>query len=127
MTLTASPPRAVSLYLTFMSAPVSRMVLIDLVQRHVCSPSPRSAIRAAVIALTDADRVALDARDLHQAADRVAGQAEVVLHADLGGVLDLRRACRRAPRPAPPAAIEQAEPTSPWQPTSAPEIDAFSL
>ena len=26
-----------------------------------------------------------------------------------------------------PAAIEQAEPTSPWQPTSAPEIDAFSL
>jgi len=28
MTLTASPPRAVSLYLVFMSAPVSRMVLI---------------------------------------------------------------------------------------------------
>ena len=26
-----------------------------------------------------------------------------------------------------PAAIEHAEPTSPWQPTSAPEIDAFSL
>src|SRR5204862_1814339 len=26
-----------------------------------------------------------------------------------------------------PAAIEQADPTSPWQPTSAPEIDAFSL
>src|SRR5690606_25568983 len=28
--------------------------------------------------------VAFDARDLHQAADRVAGQPEVVLHADLG-------------------------------------------
>ena len=27
----------------------------------------------------------------------------------------------------PAAAIEQAEPTSPWQPTSAPEIDAFAL
>jgi hypothetical protein len=27
----------------------------------------------------------------------------------------------------PPAAIEQAEPTSPWQPTSAPLIEAFSL
>ena len=27
----------------------------------------------------------------------------------------------------PPAAIEHATPTSPWQPTSAPEIDAFSL
>ena len=26
-----------------------------------------------------------------------------------------------------PAAIEQATPTSPWQPTSAPEIEAFSL
>ena len=26
-----------------------------------------------------------------------------------------------------PAAMEQAEPTSPWQPTSAPEIEAFSL
>ena len=26
-----------------------------------------------------------------------------------------------------PAAIEQAEPTSPWQPTSAPLMDAFSL
>src|SRR2546423_4356304 len=33
--------------------------------------------------------VAFDARDLDEAADRVAGQAEVVLHADLGGVLDL--------------------------------------
>jgi len=27
----------------------------------------------------------------------------------------------------PPAAMEQADPTSPWQPTSAPEIEAFSL
>ncbi|MNS99507.1 hypothetical protein D3C72_1339120 [compost metagenome] len=26
-----------------------------------------------------------------------------------------------------PAAIEQATPTSPWQPTSAPEMEAFSL
>src|SRR5690606_19483187 len=36
--------------------------------------------------------VALDARDLHQPADRVAGQPEVVLHADLGRVLHLRHA-----------------------------------
>ena len=27
----------------------------------------------------------------------------------------------------PAAAMEDAEPTSPWQPTSAPEIDAFVL
>src|SRR5690606_10044085 len=33
--------------------------------------------------------VALDAGDLDQAAHRVAGEAEVVLHADLGRVLDL--------------------------------------
>ena len=36
------------------------------------------------------DRVALDARDLHQAADGVTRQPQVVLDADLGGVLDLR-------------------------------------
>src|SRR4051794_35299649 len=35
------------------------------------------------------DGVALDAGDLHQPADRVAGEAEVVLDADLGGVLHL--------------------------------------
>ena len=39
--------------------------------------------------LDGAHRVALDAGNLHQSRDRVAGQAEVVLHADLGGVLDL--------------------------------------
>jgi len=33
-------------------------------------------------------RVALDAGDLHQAADRIAGHAEVVFHADFGRVLD---------------------------------------
>ena len=49
------------------------------------------AIRAAVIALTDADRVAFDAGDLHQPADRVAGQPQVVLDTDLGRVLDLLR------------------------------------
>ena len=36
--------------------------------------------------------IALDAGHLHQAADRVARQAEVVFHADLGGVFDLGHA-----------------------------------
>ena len=45
--LTASPPRAVSLYLVFMSAPVSRMVLMTLSRLTWCVPSPRSAMRAA--------------------------------------------------------------------------------
>src|SRR5690606_20330419 len=39
--------------------------------------------------LDGADGVALDGADLDEAADRVAGEAEVVLDADLGGVLDL--------------------------------------
>src|SRR4029453_18039036 len=51
--LTASPPRAVSLYLIFMSAPVCIMVLITLSRLTVCRPSPCSASRAAVIACTD--------------------------------------------------------------------------
>ena len=54
-------------------------------------PSPCSASRAAVTAVDDCDGVALDARHLHQAADRVAGEAEVVFHGDLGGVLHLLR------------------------------------
>jgi len=49
-----------------------------------------------------------------------------VLHADLGGVLDLLvGAVERGDRPA--AAIEQATPTSPWQPISAPEMEALRL
>ncbi len=37
-------------------------------------------------------RVALDTGHLHQTADRVAGQAEVVFHADFRSVLDLLHA-----------------------------------
>ena len=46
-------------------------------------------------------RVAFNAGDLHEAADGVAGEAEVVLHADLCGVFDLRVGAaqrRRQPR-----------------------------
>ena len=39
--------------------------------------------------LAGGDRVAFDARHLHEPGDRIAGQAEVVLHGDLGGVLHL--------------------------------------
>src|ERR687889_2665773 len=41
--------------------------------------------------LDRADGVALDARDLHQPSDGVAGEPQVVLDADLGGVLHLLR------------------------------------
>src|SRR5206468_3164752 len=45
--------------------------------------------------LDRADRVALDAGHLDEAADRIAGEAEIVLHADLGGVLDLSGAAAK--------------------------------
>jgi hypothetical protein len=83
-------------------------------------------MRAALMALTERNGVALDAGDLHQPAHRVAGQAQVVLHADLGGVLHLRRRAAQHGAQAP-AAMLQATPTSPWQPTSAPLMLAFSL
>jgi len=51
---TASPPRAVSLYLVIMSAPVSRMVLMTWSRLTWWVPSPRSAMRAALMAFTDA-------------------------------------------------------------------------
>ena len=89
MTLTASPPRAVSLYLIFMSAPVSRMVLIALSRRDLVAAVAAEGEPGRVDRLDRGDGVALDAGDLHEAADRVAGEAEVVLDADLGGVLDL--------------------------------------
>src|SRR5690606_6368533 len=54
ITFTARPPREVSLYLVFMSAPVSRMVLMTLSRDTKCCPSPRSARRAALTALVEA-------------------------------------------------------------------------
>ena len=65
--------------------------LDDLVERDLVRAVAAQRHARGVDRLDGAHGVALDARDLHQAADRVAGQAEVVLHADLGGVLDLLR------------------------------------
>src|SRR3546814_1593947 len=56
---------------------------------------------ARVDRLDRAHRVALDARDLDEAANGITGQAEIMLHADLGRVLDLRVGAaqgRRQPR-----------------------------
>src|SRR5882757_6350334 len=126
MTLTASPPRAVSLYLTFMSAPVSRIVLITLSRLTTCVPSPRSAIRAEWTALTEA--IAL--RSMHGICTRPPTGSQVSPRWCSMPISAAFSTCSGVPpitaaRPA--AAIEQATPTSPWQPTSAPEIDAFSL
>jgi hypothetical protein len=53
MTLTARPPRDVSLYLSSMSRPVMRMVSMALSSETKCRPSPRKAMRAALMAVMD--------------------------------------------------------------------------
>src|SRR5215212_2207772 len=62
-----------------------------LVQGDVVPAVPADGHAGRGDGLDRADGVALDAGDLHQTPDRVAGEAEVVLDADLGRVLDLLR------------------------------------
>ena len=72
------------------------------------------------------DGVALDAGDLHQSANRVARKSQVVFEAHSSAY----RICEGVPPKswqAAAAAMAQATPTSPWQPTSAPEIDELVL
>src|SRR5690606_23496647 len=64
----------------------------DLVQADLVLAVAAQGHARRVDRLHRAHGIALDAGDLHQPADRVAGKAEVVLHADLGRVLDLRHA-----------------------------------
>src|SRR5690606_27682843 len=63
----------------------------DLVQRDKVPAIATQGHACSVDGLYRAHGVALDAGHLDQAAYRVAGQAEVVLHADLGGVFHLMR------------------------------------
>src|SRR5690348_17699547 len=63
--------------------------LDDLVERHAVFAVALHRHALGVDGLDRTHGVALDAGDLHQATDRVAGESEVVFHADLGGVLDL--------------------------------------
>src|SRR3954452_6834174 len=65
--------------------------LDGLVQRDELLAVPADGHPRGRDGLDRAHGVALDARDLHQSPDRVAGQPEVVLDADLGRVLDLVR------------------------------------
>ncbi|MNP54895.1 hypothetical protein D3C76_1494910 [compost metagenome] len=109
-----------------MSAPVSRMVRITWSREMKCSPSPRRAICTALIAFT----AAMALRSMHgtwtrpptgsQVSPRLCSRAISAAFSNCGGVAP--NTCAR-----PAAAMAQAEPTSPWQPTSAPEIDAFFL
>ncbi|MCY1536721.1 hypothetical protein D9M68_721900 [compost metagenome] len=109
-----------------MSAPVSRMVRITWSSEMKCSPLPRRAICAALMAFT----AAMALRSMHgtctspptgsQVRPRLCSRPISAAFSTCAGV---------APRTSanPAAAIAQAEPTSPWQPTSAPEMEAFFL
>src|SRR5690554_5178765 len=63
----------------------------DLVEADLVLAVAAEGHARGVDGLDRAHGVALDAGDLDQPADGVAGQAQVVFHADLGGVLDLGR------------------------------------
>ncbi len=66
-------------YIVSMTWSSDKLVAFSFVHGHA----------AGVDGLYGSHRVALDAGDLDQAADRVARHAQVVLHGDLGGVLHL--------------------------------------
>src|SRR5581483_7696926 len=63
--------------------------LDDLVQRDAVLAVAAHRHALCVDRFHRAHRVAFDAGDLHQPTDRIAGEAEVVLHADFGGVFHL--------------------------------------
>src|SRR5471032_2456626 len=76
--------------------------------------------------LDRAHAIALDAGDLHQAADRVAGHAGWC-SMPISAAFSICALLPPSAATKPAAAIAQATPTSPWQPISAPEIDALRL
>ncbi len=100
------PPSEVSLYFEFISLAVSAIAVIT-VSRSTRRLAGISLLRHQVAGprLDRAERAALDARDLHEAGDRVAGHAEMMLErgagavgGDLVGLAHRRRDRRRAHR-----------------------------
>lgn len=126
MTFTARPPRLVSLYLSCMSRPVSRMVRMTLSSETLCLPSPRIAMRLALMALTAP--IALRSMQGICTSPPIGSQVRPRLCSmPISAAFSICPGLPPSAATRPPAAIEQATPTSPWQPTSAPEIEAFSL
>jgi hypothetical protein len=102
------------------------MVLMTLSSETLCLPSPRSAMREALIAFT----APIALRSMQGICTRPPMGSQVrprLCSMPISAAFSTWPACRPAPRSGRPAAIEQATPTSPWQPTSAPLIEAFSL
>src|SRR4029450_772523 len=126
MTLTARPPREVSLYLIFMSAPVSRIVLIALSSDTLWLPSPRTAMRAALMALL----LAIALRSMQGIWTRPPTGSQVrprLCSMPISAAFSTWAGVPPRTSHSPAAAIAHADPTSPWQPTSAPEIEALPL
>src|SRR4051812_2163539 len=63
--------------------------LDDLVERDVVRAVAAQRHARDVDGFGRADRISFNAGDLHEAADRIAGESEVVLHGDFRRVLDL--------------------------------------
>src|SRR6185437_16171449 len=125
-TFTANSPRDVSLYLSFMSRPVSRMVLMTLSSDTRCLPSLRIAIRCALMALTEP--IALRSMQGICTSPPIGSQVSPRLCSmPISAAFSTWRTLPPSAAVRAPAAIEHATPTSPWQPTSAPLIEAFSL
>ena len=89
---------------------------------HIVADVPGAGEEIAQVACVhgpdSGDGIALDAGNLHQTADGVAGEAQMVLHGYFSGILHLVQIllvqlCRAA------AAMEQAVPIFAWQPHSA--------
>ena len=109
-----------------MSLPVWRIVSMTTSRLTMCRPSPHRAMRAALIALT----AAIALRSMHGTCTRPATGSQVSpSECSIAISAAFSTCCGVPPRAcaSPAAAIAEADPTSPWQPTSAPAMDAFVL
>src|SRR5262249_14932282 len=61
----------------------------DLVERHLVRAVATHREPRRIDRLDGTHRISFDARDLHETRDRVAREPQVVLHADLRGILNL--------------------------------------
>ena len=114
------------MYLSSISAPVTFMVSITLSKETKCCPLPRQASRAALTALT----APMALRSIQGTCTRPPTGSHVrpkLCSIPISAAL--RHLAGSPPKISAnaEAAMAQAEPTSPWQPTSAPEMEAFCL
>ena len=117
----------VSLYFACMSAPVRpHVVSITLIERDAVGAIATHRREVALIALT----APIALRSMHgicTSPPMGSGSCRDDARARFRRRSRSARCWRREQPQRPAAAIAAAEPTSPWQPTSAPEMDAFIL